>query len=117
MGLEFLAIEKQQRINEQIRISPVRVISADGAQLGIIPTDDALSEARTAGLDLVEGAPKEIKGGVAKKEAEEFNVIIAKGRFRYFYDREDTFFECFEDNFKLANPDCSCNHAYDDCIL
>ena len=57
MGLEFLAIEKQQRINEQIRISPVRVISADGAQLGIIPTDDALSEARTAGLDLVEVAP------------------------------------------------------------
>ena len=41
MGLEFLAIEKQQRINEQIRISPIRVISADGAQLGIIPTDDA----------------------------------------------------------------------------
>jgi len=59
MGLEFLAIEKQQRINEQIRISPVRVISADGAQLGIIPTDDALSEARTAGLDLVEVAPNE----------------------------------------------------------
>ena len=58
-GFEFLAIEKQQRINEQIRISPIRVISADGAQLGIIPTDDALSEARTAGLDLVEVAPNE----------------------------------------------------------
>ena len=55
----FFAIEKQQRINEQIRISPIRVISADGAQLGILPTDDALSTARTSGLDLVEVAPNE----------------------------------------------------------
>ena len=54
------AIEtKQQRINEQIRTSPVRVISADGAQLGILSTDEALATARTAGFDLVEVAPNE----------------------------------------------------------
>jgi len=49
----------QTRVNEQIRISPIRVIAADGAQLGIIPTEDALSKAREAGLDLVEVAPNE----------------------------------------------------------
>ena len=58
-GLEHLAIEKQHRINEQIRISPVRVITADGEQLGIIPTDEALSRAQSSGLDLVEVAPNE----------------------------------------------------------
>lgn len=43
----------------QIRISPIRVIGPDGAQLGIIPTDEALNRARDAGLDLVEVAPNE----------------------------------------------------------
>ncbi len=46
-------------MNEQIRISPVRVISADGQQLGIMPTDQALAQAREAELDLVEVAPNE----------------------------------------------------------
>jgi translation initiation factor IF-3 len=46
-------------VNEQIRISPVRVISAEGEQLGIIPTEQALTLAREAELDLVEVAPNE----------------------------------------------------------
>ena len=50
---------KQQRINEQIRVPQVRVIGADGAQLGIMTADAALSAARQAGLDLVEVAPTE----------------------------------------------------------
>ncbi|MEN6558844.1 MAG: translation initiation factor IF-3, partial [Thermoguttaceae bacterium] len=49
----------KQRINEQIRITPVRVIGADGAQLGILPTDEAIRQARAAELDLVEVAPGE----------------------------------------------------------
>jgi len=49
----------KQRINEQIRITPIRVIGADGSQLGIIPTDEAMRLARAADLDLVEVAPKE----------------------------------------------------------
>jgi translation initiation factor IF-3 len=53
------AIDKSQRVNEQIRITPVRVISAEGEQLGIIPTEQALGVAREAGLDLVEVAPNE----------------------------------------------------------
>jgi translation initiation factor IF-3 len=54
-----LAIEKSQRINEQIRITPIRVIGADGQQLGVIATEEALNAAREAGLDLVEVAPQE----------------------------------------------------------
>ncbi len=49
----------KQRINEQIRVTPVRVIGADGAQLGILSTDEALRQARAAELDLVEVAPNE----------------------------------------------------------
>jgi translation initiation factor IF-3 len=44
-------------VNRQIRISPVRVISAEGAQLGIMPVDEALAAAESQGLDLVEVAP------------------------------------------------------------
>lgn len=47
------------RVNEQIRISPVRVIGADGAQLGILPIDQAMMRAREAELDLVEVAPND----------------------------------------------------------
>ncbi|MFO0819894.1 MAG: translation initiation factor IF-3 [Pirellulales bacterium] len=49
----------QNRVNEQIRISPVRVISNDGQQLGIMPTAEAMSRARELELDLVEVAPNE----------------------------------------------------------
>jgi translation initiation factor IF-3 len=47
------------RVNEQIRISPLRVIGPEGEQLGIIPVDQAMIKAREAGLDLVEVAPNE----------------------------------------------------------
>jgi len=49
----------QNRVNEQIRVSPIRVISESGEQLGIIPTSEALEKASEAGLDLVEVAPNE----------------------------------------------------------
>jgi len=51
--------DAKQRINDQIRVTPVRVIGAEGAQLGIMPTDKAIEEARAANLDLVEVAPNE----------------------------------------------------------
>ncbi len=44
-------------MNRQIRISPVRLIGHDGAQLGIVPVDEALRAATELGLDLVEVAP------------------------------------------------------------
>ena len=49
---------RQLRVNERIRISQVRVIGADGAQLGVMAPADALKIAREAGLDLVEVAPQ-----------------------------------------------------------
>jgi len=46
-------------MNEKIRISPIRLIGAEGEQLGIVPTTQALEKAREAGLDLVEMAADE----------------------------------------------------------
>ena len=40
-------------INEQIREKEVRVIGADGEQLGVMPTEEARKMARDAELDLV----------------------------------------------------------------
>jgi len=45
------------RVNRMIRISPVRVIAPDGAQLGILSVDEAIAAADARGLDLVEVAP------------------------------------------------------------
>lgn len=45
------------RINERIRVKEVRLIGADGEQIGVLPTDQALEKAREADLDLVEVAP------------------------------------------------------------
>ena len=45
------------RLNHRIRVPEIRVIDAEGNQLGIMETRQALSLAREAGLDLVEVAP------------------------------------------------------------
>ena len=45
------------RVNEQIRARVVRLISAQGDQLGIVSVRDALDLAEKDGLDLVEVAP------------------------------------------------------------
>lgn len=49
--------QNELRVNERIRISPVRLIGIDGEQIGIVPTEEARSIARERGLDLVEVAP------------------------------------------------------------
>ena len=41
-------------INENIRAREVRLIGADGEQVGVVDLSDALARAREAGLDLVE---------------------------------------------------------------
>jgi translation initiation factor IF-3 len=52
------AIQKQRvRINMQIKASEVRLISADGQQLGVMSLKEALAIAAEASLDLVEVAP------------------------------------------------------------
>ena len=45
------------RINERIRVPKVRLIGAEGEQLGIVETSEALRQAQDADLDLVEVAP------------------------------------------------------------
>ncbi len=45
------------RINERIRVPKVRLIGADGEQLGIVEIAEAMKRAQDADLDLVEVAP------------------------------------------------------------
>ncbi|HEX4795471.1 MAG TPA: translation initiation factor IF-3 [Humisphaera sp.] len=54
---EIKAISTNFRHNEQIRISPVRLVNDKEEQIGIVSTAEALRMAREAGLDLVEVAP------------------------------------------------------------
>ena len=61
-------------INEQIRDKEVRVVGADGEQLGIMPTKEAQKLADDAGLDLVKIAPT-AKPPVCK--------IVDYGKYRY----------------------------------
>ena len=49
--------EIKQRINEQIKVSPLRIIGENGEQLGVLERDAALRMASEAGMDLVEVAP------------------------------------------------------------
>jgi len=47
----------QFRINNSIRVPQVRLIDADGENVGVVSTEDALRMAQEADLDLVEVAP------------------------------------------------------------
>ena len=75
LGDRAIALDrKSQRINEQIRYSPIRVIGHEGDQLGVLETIDALQRAKDLGLDLVEVAPQE-KPPVCR--------IMDYGKFKY----------------------------------
>jgi len=62
------------RINESIRVPEVRVIGAEGENLGVLSTRDAFQKAQEAGLDLIEVSPK-AKPPVAR--------ITDYGKYRY----------------------------------
>ncbi|HSG81407.1 MAG TPA: translation initiation factor IF-3 [Gemmatimonadota bacterium] len=49
--------KNEPRVNNQIRISPVRLVDAEGEQVGIVSIEDARAAAAARGLDLVEVAP------------------------------------------------------------
>jgi translation initiation factor IF-3 len=56
--VEVLTIKQQKaRVNDQIRISPIRLIGDKGEQIGIVSIDEARERAEESGLDLVEVAP------------------------------------------------------------
>ncbi|MDM4769529.1 translation initiation factor IF-3 [Solimonas sp. SE-A11] len=52
-----MAAEREDRRNGQINVPRVRVIGADGEQVGIMLTRDAIAKAEADGLDLVEVSP------------------------------------------------------------
>jgi translation initiation factor IF-3 len=52
-----IAAAKETRRNEQITAPQVRVIGADGEQVGIMPVEQAMELADETGMDLVEIAP------------------------------------------------------------
>ncbi len=62
------------RINERITVSQVRLIDAEGINVGVVETDDAMGRARRAGLDLVEISPT-VDPPVCK--------IMDYGKFKY----------------------------------
>lgn len=62
------------RINRAIRVPEVRLIDEDGAQLGVVPTPQALEMARQRDLDLVE---------VAANAVPPVCKLLDYGRFKY----------------------------------
>ena len=54
----FTISSKELQINEAIRDAEIRVIDADGSQLGIMSADKALEMAASKNLDLVKIAPQ-----------------------------------------------------------
>lgn len=70
----FFISKETQQINNEIKDKELRVISADGEQLGIMSASDALHIAETKGLDLVKIAPQ-VKPPVCK--------IMDYSKFRY----------------------------------
>ncbi|MBI2590424.1 MAG: translation initiation factor IF-3 [Candidatus Blackburnbacteria bacterium] len=68
------------RINQNIRSRELRVIDADGKQIGVLSVQEALKKAAEAELDLVEIAPA-AKPPVAK--------IIDFAKFRYQQEKKE----------------------------
>ncbi len=59
--MEVLTIAKlDHQLNEEIRDKEIRLIGADGAQLGIVSADEANAMAEEQGLDLVKISPNAV---------------------------------------------------------
>ncbi len=97
--------EKEARINRRIRAREVRLIGADGSQLGIVTLTQALEIAEEEGLDLVEVAPDskppvcrvmdygKFKYQKKKRQAEakkrQVQVVLKEVKIRYKTDEHD----------------------------
>jgi translation initiation factor IF-3 len=66
------------RVNGKIRAREVRVIGADGKQLGVFQLNDALSLARQNGVDLVEISPNAVPPVCRLVEIGKFRYELAK---------------------------------------
>jgi translation initiation factor IF-3 len=66
-------------LNERIRVREVRLIDAEGSQVGVVPTRQAIAQAKEAGLDLLLVQP-DANPPVAK--------IMDYGRFKFEQDKQ-----------------------------
>ncbi len=64
----------ETRVNEKITAKEIRLIGADGSNVGVVPTSQGLKLAEQAGLDLVEISPN-VTPPVCK--------ILDYGKYRY----------------------------------
>ncbi len=67
-------IAKEHKVNDQIRVRQIRLIGAEGEQVGIIDTREAMNMAREASMDLVMVSPQAVPP-VCR--------LLDYGRFRY----------------------------------
>jgi len=58
--LTIKAKQNKTRVNEEIRVIEVRLIDAEGTQVGVVKINDALGRAGDVGLDLVEISPNSV---------------------------------------------------------
>src|SRR6202044_789321 len=66
------------RVNGKIRAREVRVIGVDGKQLGVIPLNEAITLARTHGVDLVEISPNAVPPVCRLVDFGKFRYELAK---------------------------------------
>lgn len=78
--MSLIATKPSSLINEEIRASEVRVIGADGNQLGVMKIQEALRLSNEAELDLVEIAPDSVPP-VCK--------IMDYGKFRFEKEKRE----------------------------
>jgi translation initiation factor IF-3 len=68
------------RINDRIRISPIRLLDENNQMIGVVETSEALNRAREAGLDLVE---------VSSTSSPPVCRIMDYGKFKYEQSKKD----------------------------
>ncbi len=80
MTWRWIVISKDHMINDEIRAKEVRLVGAEGEQIGITPIREALQMAIDLNLDLVNVAPQ-AKPPVCR--------IMDYGKFRYEQQKKD----------------------------
>ena len=86
------------RINDRIRVPEVRLVGADGEQMGVVRIEEALRMAQEIDLELVEVAPTLMDFGKFKYEAaqkvrearkNQVNTVLKTARFGLKIDAHD----------------------------
>lgn len=98
--LEVLNISKKALTNEEIKAKEVRVINAQGEQIGILSIEKALRLASESGLDLVEIAP-EGKPPVCK--------IMDFGKYRFEREKREKEIRKNQQTAELKELQLTCN--------